>query len=90
MSIRRPDKEKKIRRMEYELVPHTRIRQAIGERTRQSVNEQPQFRMHKLVEATALVTARQALKDQGVQPLPTYNDYLIKIVATLLPTYRRF
>lgn len=91
MSIRRPDKEKKNKEeWEYELVPHTRIRQAIGERTRHSVNEQPQFRMHKLVEATALVTARQALKDQGVQPLPTYNDYLIKIVATLLPTYRRF
>lgn len=80
----RPDEQ------EFELIPHTRTRQAIGDRTKQSVNEQPQFRVHKLVDATALLAARKALKEQGVQPLPTFNDFLIKLVAGLLPTYRRF
>ena len=79
----RPDQQ------EFELVPHTRTRQAIGDRTRQSVNEQPQFRLHKLVDATALVAARSALKARAPAVLPTFNDFLIKLVAGLLPTYRR-
>ena len=60
MSTRRsrPDEQ------EFELVPHTRTRQAIGERTVQSVNETPQFRVHKLVEAGALLEARAALKQR--------------------------
>jgi pyruvate dehydrogenase E2 component (dihydrolipoamide acetyltransferase) len=80
----RPDQQ------EFELAPHTRTRQAIGDRTRQSVNEQPQFRLHKLVDATALVAARSALKARAPAVLPTFNDFLIKLVAGLLPTYRRF
>jgi pyruvate dehydrogenase E2 component (dihydrolipoamide acetyltransferase) len=86
MSTRRarPDEQ------EFELVPHTRTRQAIGDRTKQSVNEQPQFRVHKLVDASALLAARSALKAQGAQPLPTFNDFLIKLVADLLPQHRRF
>jgi pyruvate dehydrogenase E2 component (dihydrolipoamide acetyltransferase) len=79
----RPDQQ------EFELVPHTRTRQAIGDRTRQSVNEQPQFRLHKLVDATALVAARSALKARALEVMPTFNDFLIKLVAGLLPTYRR-
>lgn len=74
----------------FELVAHTRTRQAIGERTRLSVNEQPQFRVHKLADATALVAARQALKARNPAVLPTYNDFLIKLVADLMPTHRRF
>lgn len=86
MSARRtrPDEQ------EFELVPHTRTRQAIGARTRQSANEQPQFRVHKLVDASALMAARSALKAQGGQPLPTFNDFLIKLVADILPHHRRF
>jgi pyruvate dehydrogenase E2 component (dihydrolipoamide acetyltransferase) len=75
---------------EFELVPHTRTRQAIGDRTRQSVNEQPQFRVHKLVDASALIAARNGLKQQGVTPLPSFNDYLIKLIADILPNHRRF
>ncbi len=74
----------------FELVPHTRTRQAIGERTRQSVTEQPQFRVHKLADATALIAARQALKARSPEVMPTFNDFLIKLVADLLPTHRRF
>ncbi len=86
MSARRtrPDEQ------DFELVPHTRTRQAIGDRTRQSANEQPQFRVHKLVDASALLAARSALKAQGAQPLPSFNDFLLKLVADILPHHRRF
>lgn len=73
----------------FELVPHTRTRQAIGERTRQSVTEQPQFRVHKLADATALIAARQALRARNTEPLPSYNDFLIKLVAGVLRQHRR-
>ena len=86
MSARRPRPDEQ----DFELVPHTRTRQAIGDRTTQSVNEQPQFRVHKLVDASALLAARGALKELGVQPLPTFNDFLIKLVADILPRHRRF
>lgn len=74
----------------FELVPHTRTRQAIGDRTLQSVNEEPQFRVHKLADATALVAARAALKAQAPAVMPTFNDFLLKLVADLLPQYPRF
>jgi pyruvate dehydrogenase E2 component (dihydrolipoamide acetyltransferase) len=80
----RPDEQ------EFDLVEHTRTRQAIGDRTRQSVNETPQFRVHKLVDAEALLAARKALKAQSPPVLPTFNDFLIKLVADLLPRHRRF
>jgi pyruvate dehydrogenase E2 component (dihydrolipoamide acetyltransferase) len=86
MSARRPRPDEQ----EFELVAHTRTRQAIGDRTLQSVNEIPQFRVHKLVEVSGLMAARKALKDRGAQPLPSFNDFLIKMVADLLPKYRRF
>ncbi len=80
---KRPDEQ------EFELVPHTRIRQAIGDRTRQSVNEAPQFRVQKMVIADALVAFRNRLKQAGADPLPTYNDMLIKLVAATLPDFPR-
>lgn len=86
MSARRPRPDEQ----EFELVPHTRTRQAIGDRTTQSVNEQPQFRVHKLVDASALIAARGALKAAGAQPLPSFNDFLLKLVADVLPSHPRF
>lgn len=80
----RPDEQ------EFELVEHTRTRKAIGDRTLQSVNETPAFRVHKLVQAEALLAARKALKAQAPEVMPTFNDFLIKLVADLLPRYRRF
>jgi len=80
----RPDEQ------EFELVPHTRTRQAIGDRTRVSVTETPQFRVHKLVDCTALIAARQALKESAPDVMPTFNDFLIKLVAEVLPKYPRF
>lgn len=80
----RPDEQ------EFELVPHTRTRQAIGDRTRESVTETPQVRVHKLVDCTALIAARQALKEAAPDVMPTFNDFLIKLVADVLPKYPRF
>lgn len=80
----RPDEQ------EFELVPHTRTRQAIGDRTVISVNETPQFRVHKLVECTALIAARQTLKQAAPPVMPSFNDFLLKLVADLLPKYPRF
>jgi pyruvate dehydrogenase E2 component (dihydrolipoamide acetyltransferase) len=54
------------------------------------VNEEPQFRVHKLADATALVAARAALKAQAPAVLPSFNDFLIKLVADVLPSHQRF
>lgn len=75
--------------VEFELVEHTRIRQAIGDRTLQSVNEIPQFRVQKMVLAHNLVAFRTHLKQSGADPLPTYNDILIKLAATALTRFPR-
>ncbi len=80
---KRPDEQ------EFELVPHTRIRKAIGDRTLQSVNEAPQFRVQKMAIADGMVTFRNQLKQSGTEPIPTYNDILIKLVAATLPDFPR-
>lgn len=80
----RPDEQ------EYELVEHTRTRKAIGDRTLESVNGTPAFRVHKLAVADGLIAARKALKAQNPPVMPTFNDFLIKLVATQLPKYPRF
>ena len=80
----RPDEQ------EFELVEHTRTRKAIGDRTLESANTIPAFRVHKLADAGALVAARKALKAQSPAVMPTFNDFLIKLVADLLPKYPRF
>lgn len=80
----RPDEQ------EFELVEHTRTRKAIGDRTLESANTTPAFRVHKLADATALIAARKALKATNPAIMPTFNDFLIKLVADLLPKYPRF
>lgn len=80
----RPDEQ------EFELIEHTRTRKAIGDRTLESANTTPAFRVHKLADAEALVAARKALKATSPGVMPTFNDFLIKLVADLLPKYPRF
>ena len=80
---KRPDEQ------EYELIEHTRTRKAIGDRTLQSVNEEPQFRVQKLVVTDALMELRSGLKEAGGDPIPTYNDILIKLVAVTLRDFPR-
>jgi pyruvate dehydrogenase E2 component (dihydrolipoamide acetyltransferase) len=69
---------------EYEIIEPSTIRRAIGERTQTSFRDIPQFDVSRQVNATALVAARAALKAAGADPLPTYNDYLIKLSALAL------
>ncbi len=80
---KRPDEQ------EYELVEHTRTRKAIGDRTLQSVNEAPQFRVQKLVVTDALMELRSGLKESGGDVIPTYNDILLKVVAVTLRDFPR-
>ncbi len=71
---------------EFEVEELTPIRQAIGERTGTSFRDIPQFWMQVLVDAEALVAARNKRKEQG-EAVPTYNDYFIKAVATIIGDY---
>lgn len=80
---RRPDDQ------DFTLVEHTRIRKAIGDRTVQSVNEIPQFRVQKIVLADELMAFRKELKAAKPEIVPTFNDIIIKLVATVLPEFPR-
>ena len=75
---------------EYELLAHSRIRQAIGDRTQASFRDIPQFSSVVLADAQALVEVREERKKEGGEdPIPTYNDYFIKCVATILGSHPR-
>lgn len=71
---------------EFEVEELTPIRQAIGERTRTSIVEIPQFDNQVLADVEALVAARNKRKEQG-GVVPTYNDYFIKAVASIIDKY---
>ncbi len=71
---------------EFEIEELTPIRQAIGERTRTSIVEIPQFDNQVLADVEALVAARNKRKEQG-GAVPTYNDYFIKAVASIIDKY---
>ncbi len=86
MAARRPRPDEQ----EYDLLPLTRTRLAIGDRTRQSVNEKPQFWMSMMVDATALTEVRAAARAAAEGAAPTYNDYLLKAVALTLRSHPRF
>jgi len=74
----------------FEAVPHTRIRKAIGERTLTSVNTIPQFHVRTLVDVEPLAAFRERLKAAGDEPVPTYNDLIIKAAALTLREHPRF
>lgn len=75
--------------IEFELAEHTPIRRAIGDRTLQSVNEIPQFRVQKQVIADGLLAFRTQLKEAGSGRVPSHNDILIKLVALTLRDFPR-
>jgi pyruvate dehydrogenase E2 component (dihydrolipoamide acetyltransferase) len=75
--------------IDFELAEHTRIRAAIGDRTLQSANEIPQFRVQKQVLADELLAYREQLKEAEGEIIPSYNDLLIKLVALCLRDFPR-
>jgi len=72
---------------EFDLIPHTRTRQAIGDRVQKSRQEIPHFDLLAQAEASALVEYRNRRKESGGGSAPTYNDLFIHIVARLLPDF---
>ncbi|HUT73572.1 MAG TPA: 2-oxo acid dehydrogenase subunit E2 [Armatimonadota bacterium] len=72
---------------EFELIPHTTTRVAIGERVGKSRREIPHFDLFAHADASALVAYRQRLKRAGDGWAPTFNDLFIYIVARLLPEF---
>jgi pyruvate dehydrogenase E2 component (dihydrolipoamide acetyltransferase) len=72
----------------FTIEEHTRVRKAIGERTLTSVNTIPQFHLRTLVDMEPLVALRERLK-QTADPVPTYNDLIIKAVALTLRAHPR-
>lgn len=86
MARRRPRPDEQ----EYTLLEQTAIRQAIGDRTRTSMQEKPQFWMSTQVDATALLETRSRAKESGAEVVPTFNDYIIKAVALTLRDNPRF
>ncbi|MCD6351006.1 MAG: 2-oxo acid dehydrogenase subunit E2, partial [Armatimonadetes bacterium] len=79
----RPDEQ------EYELEELSRVRKAIGERTAMSFATKPHFAVNVLVDCTHLVAVREEMKSQGADPLPTYNDLVLKVTAHLLTRHPR-
>ncbi len=71
---------------EFEVEELTPIRQAIGERTGTSFRDIPQFWVQVLADVEALVAARNKRKEQG-GIVPTYNDYFVKAVASIIDKY---
>lgn len=71
---------------EFELTPHTRTRQAIGDRVARSRREIPHFDLFVQADAGALLEYRERAKQSGGF-VPTYNDLFIYIVARLLPDF---
>lgn len=78
------------REPEFDTVELSAIRKAIGDRTQTSFRDIPQFSLSRLVVVRELVKAREKLKREGAEPLPTYNDYFLKLVATVLPDFPTF
>ena len=82
---------RKADELEFETTPLSAMRRAIVERVVESHASIPVFHMHAQADATRLVSARKARKEaSGDGPTPTYNDFIIKIVAASLQTHRRF
>jgi pyruvate dehydrogenase E2 component (dihydrolipoamide acetyltransferase) len=71
---------------EFELIPHSRTRLAIGERVGRSRREIPHFDLFAQADVEALMADRERRKQRG-DFVPTYNDLFIYIVARVLPGF---
>lgn len=73
---------------EYE--PASKIRQVIAQRMHAGANQTAPVTLTTKIDASALVTFRERIKATASgEPIPSYNDILLKLVAAALPTCPR-
>jgi pyruvate dehydrogenase E2 component (dihydrolipoamide acetyltransferase) len=73
-----------------EYAPVSKIRQIIAQRMHAGANHAAPVTLTTKIDATALVAFRERLKaTAGSEPVPSYSDILIKLIAAALPTCPR-
>jgi pyruvate dehydrogenase E2 component (dihydrolipoamide acetyltransferase) len=72
---------------EFALKPLSPVRKAIVERVSRSFQTIPQFDLHLEVDASAFVGARAALRAEGGEVVPGYNDMLISCLSKTLENH---
>ena len=65
-------------------VPLSRMRRLIGERMASSKQTAPHFYLDMEVDMTGVESRREALKQQGVELVPSVNDFILKAVGRAL------
>ncbi len=65
-------------------VPLSRMRRLIGERMASSKQTAPHFYLDMAVDMTGVESRREALKQQGTEPVPSVNDFILKAVGRAL------
>ncbi len=65
-------------------VPLSRMRRLIGERMTSSKQTAPHFYLDMEVDMTGVEARRGALKQQGTQPVPSVNDFILEAVGRAL------
>lgn len=64
--------------------PPSRMRRIIGERMALSKQTAPHFYLSMDVDMTAVEARRDVLKQQGIEPVPSLNDFILQAVARAL------
>ena len=65
-------------------VPLSRMRRLIGERMTSSKKTAPHFYLSMEVDMTGVEARRNAMKQQGAGPVPSFNDFILEAVARAL------
>ena len=65
-------------------IPLTRMRRLIGERMASSKQTAPHFYLSMEVDMTGVEARRDASKQQGTEPVPSVNDFILKAVGLAL------
>lgn len=65
-------------------VPLSRMRRLIGERMTSSKQTAPHFYLSMEVDMTGVEARRDALKQRGAEPVPSFNDFILEAVGRAL------